>query len=215
MGIGAFGQPKWKWKHDPTGFRPIHLDPTTHSQVVTEAEHHEIHEGHMWHYETNATIDIITPLDIVFTTPAADITAAGGVTNSDGTWECSVHWASAVTSTAQVLVEVVEGVTTIVGGSAGTAYNRNRNATHSLNTTIILEPASYVGGTVIESQLIGQSGNPTQRVGGLARTNVEWMFLPSTSYVLRITAAADSTTVNMFADFYEHFHKDNWDEGII
>jgi hypothetical protein len=211
MAGGLQGQVGWIWNSNKTGIRTQHLDPTTHAQVEIAAEHHEIHEGHMWHASHyDADVDTSEDKTILITTPAVDIAGVGT--------ETIVHFASQVFVDQAATITFLEGVTTIVGGTALTAFNRNRNATNTLNTVLKYDVTSYAGGTAIETIRLGIDGTPgsKENIGGATRTDaVEWNLKPSTSYLILIEPDADDLVVTVELEFYEHQHKDTWDEEAI
>jgi hypothetical protein len=205
------GMAAWRWQEISGGWRPIHVDPTQHGVVTVEAEHHEIHEGHMWHWSGyDLDLDNTELYELVFTTPSAAAYANGG-------YGPYVHLSGSIYVSAQCIISFIEGITELVGGSAQTLMNRNRNCTATCQTAVKLNPTSYGTGssTTLETQLLGTTGNVNQRVGGEARTNIEWVLAPATSYVISVNPAGDDTIVSVNIDFYEHYHKDNWDEETL
>ena len=204
------GMPAWNWRANKEGMRPFHLDPTTHSLVTTEAEHHEIHEGHMWHLtHTDLDVDIAGPLKINILTPAADAAGTDYASATHG-GEVYVHFTAEVYASGQVTVELIEGAT-VSGGDAATPRNRNRDQGDSGLYSVVKTGVTATGGTVLSSAVVGNTGNPVQREAGTARTGLEWMLAHSEDYTIAVTAAQDNTIVIVKMDFYEHIHKDDWD----
>lgn len=209
--IMMHGQVAWRWFTHADGRRNIHLDPTQHGVVVVDAEHHEIHEGHMWHWSHyDLDFDNAEDFDLVITTPTPASYDSGG-------YGPYVHFAGQVVCSGACVVSFIEGIDTIVGGTAKTPMNRNRLTSNSASTVLTLDPTSYgtSSATTLETTVVGTTGNPAQRVGGDARTNIEWLLTGSTSYVLNIEPEADNLVLSVSIDFYEHYHKDNWNEELI
>lgn len=208
------GQVAWRWQAYRDGRRNMHLDPTQHSLVTTEAEHHEIHEGHMWHYTfLDDDVDIAGPVKINLLAPEA---YALGSTHASATHggETYTHFAAEVYASGQVLVQFYEGAT-VSGGVAATPRNRNRDAGDTGLNTVVKTGVTATGGTLLSQAIVGNSGNPVQRSAGSARSGLEWVFAHEEDYTLVVTAAQDNTIVIVNMDFYEHIHKDDWDETLI
>jgi len=210
------GMPAWSWKAQKEGLRPVHIDPTQHAIVTTEAEHHEIHEGHMWHHTFyDADVDIATPLTITLTSPAEYALGEDYKSATHG-GETYVHFAAEVYADGQVLVQFYEGGTVASGvDDSANIHNRNRDVAVDTPQSTIYYGTSLTGGTLLSQAIVGNTGNPIQRASGAARSGLEWVLKHSEDYTIKITAAQDNTLVVVNIDFYEHIHKDDWNELLV
>jgi len=210
------GMAAWAWRSDKRGVRPFHIDPTQHATVVIDAEHHEVHEGHMYHYTyINTDVDIITPVQLTLTTPA-EFALGDEWSSAVHGGETYVHLAAEVYASGQVQVDFREGGT-VTGGVDDTAAikNRNRDLKEVNLQSTIKTGVSLTGGTLLSVAIVGNAGNPVQRAAGTARTGLEWMLDHDEDYTLVITPAQNDTLVVVNFDFYEHIHKDDWAEENI
>lgn len=215
--IHILGQPAWSWRKEKTGHRDIHIDPTTHGVLMVGAEHHEIHEGHMWHVD-------IHDLDVDAGTPNATndmcihVATAARTDADDGSDGPYVHMAASVYCSDPAIVTLYEAPSSVgTKISDLVLVNRNRNETGvSLVDIDRVESYGTDSDTVtLATRRVGSTGNPVQRTGGDARTAEEWVLKPGTSYIVHVDVDGADTEVLFSMDLYEHYHKDNWDEALI
>lgn len=221
--LGSYGMAGWQrfdsgTRKLPYGMRPMHLDPTTHAQVAIDAEHHEIHEGHMWHaFDTDTDVDTGAPKEWLIVTPALNPdVSAFGYDNKDfrGYY---VHFAGSLISDTDYTVQLFEDTEVSDNGVEVTSkYWRNRNrADTEILTVWYRDPTVTTDGTELENTTINTTTNPIQSIGGIARTESEWVLKPATNYLIRVTVTADNAIVTLNTESYEHPHKDDWWEPSV
>ncbi len=155
--------------------------------VTNDIVHLRVHSSMMFHGGYSASVNNNNSLDVRFVT---------------GTKE--VHFSATAISGAQAQLYVYEG-SNISGGTPVSLYNMRRSATNIAESKAYSAPSvTAVGVPLINGRLLPGSTNPSNRVGGEARSGTEWILKPSTSYLLRITNVSGSaTTLSFVFEFYE------------
>jgi len=207
----------------PNGVRPFHLDPTTHALVVIEAEHHEIHEGHMWHLtDTDTDVDISTPKYRLIVAPeeSPDVSSLTGpdgkaMQNHDFDYYFC-HFYAEVNSDTDCTIEFFEAPTISANGTQLTAYwrNRNRDDTQIL-TTFYKDPTVSADGTKLAHDKLTTNTRPQRSVGGSSVDRFEWVLYPEKKYIIKVTVESDDAIVTLSSMSYEHPHKDWWWEQAV
>ena len=153
----------------------------TNQLRTIEIEHHEIHEGESFSAVYQATKDDAETLDLQITTPATEY----------------LHSVLEASSTLEAEVALYEAPTTS-GGTAVTAYNRNRNSQNVAAATVAHTPTVSAVGTLLAATTIGTG----KSVGGNLRGISEWILKPSTKYLLRITSGSNGNIITATLDWY-------------
>lgn len=93
-----------------------------------------------------------------------------------------------------------------VSDNAVTVFNRYRSSPKTPQTgfQVCHTPSGSGDGTKLASGFCGSDTGP-KGPGGTSRDQAELILKPGTSYLMRITSAANSNTVVKEIDFYEHF----------
>lgn len=213
-GTPIFGRPGWmtsshKEFKSTKGYRPVHLDPTTYAVVEIASEHHEVHEGHMWTFQWDEP-SANTPEGHVFSILTPAHTAIS---------KPNVHLALSVGAEKGTRIQLIEDVTIGLAGNAVTPYNMNRQSTHSCLTTIkegigegVGQELTYTGGTTIYNSKVGFTDADRQGIL-VPRPHTEWLLGVNTQYVLHLTPDVDNVNIHLDVQFYEHRHKDSWNEA--
>ena len=172
------------------------LDASTEAQIIIDYEHHDLHEGSMYHVHTSAAGGSATKATISFTTP------------NTAKW---FHLVFFYRSNVEALFTMGEGAT--VTASSGTDYlarNRNRNIadTSTCISAGSAGGAKYVttGGTVTNFGAtvdIDHFGSG-QKTGGADRANNEWVLKQNTTYAFEVESQAATSEVGLALTWYEH-----------
>ena len=156
-------------------------------QVVVDSVHHEVHEGEMMHVSYGVSnLANNASLDVLLTTGVSEVHtviryAAGGDAN----------------------IYLYESPT-VANGTALTVYNMTRNNSRTAATVAKHTPTvSATGSTALISEFL-PGGSGGQAGGGSVRLGTEWILLPSTNYLIRITnLAAGIQQASIAVEFYE------------
>lgn len=161
-------------------------DPISGNVTTIGPEHAVIHDGTHFTLTYNKLVNSAASVSSVyFTTPSAGSAqythfVCGVETDKAATWTFSEDASASV-------------------GSALTVYNNNRNSTKASLLTLFGTPTITTVGTVLETHIIGTSGNPNSQTGGGVEARNEWLLKPSTNYLIQITtvSASTNTVINM------------------
>jgi hypothetical protein len=167
----------------------VRIDRSTNTVQTIEYEHHEIHSGSHYNYCDYALGQASGAIiEFVLTTP--NTTA-------------ETHLLFDATGSTGLSLELYEAPTGIVGGTAITPRNNNRNSLNTSAVTIVKDPASIAtDGTRAAGFVVG--ANKTG--GAVARSN-EFVLALNTLYLVRITSLANSNNISWCAEWYEHTPK--------
>lgn len=175
-------------------YREVRLDASTHAMLHMTYQHHEVHDGNSYWSGYVKTLANANVMDLAWTTPATP----------------QIHFTLKVTATADATFSLYEGLTSYSGGTALSLRNRYRD---SSNTSAITTPvygatgASVVtlnGGTIIWPEPIDAGkGIHFERSSG-----EEIILAASTKYAMHILNGANSNTVSLLMEWYEHTPKD-------
>lgn len=161
-------------------------DVISNIPIVLDFEHHQVHEG-----ETHRAQD--TQASLGTTTVKYAITVpvfASSIQGPHMVVSCDIY-----NGAAKVLI--YESAT-FTGGSAVTAYNRNRNVATVPGTTIKTGVTS-TNGTLIETFYVGAG----TRTAGLARSMTEWVLKSNTVYRVDVVGLVANTESVVGFNFYE------------
>lgn len=167
---------------------PIKLDGSTQDIQVVEHEHAEIHGGDHYFacdYALNqangATIEFVVATPNTLKWAHMDFE----ISTSDG-----------------AVIEIYEGTTDVVGGTALVPPNNNRNSTNTSALTITKDPTSLTAGVRIAGFLAGGG-----RTAGVVTRNREIILKQDETYLFRITSLAVSNDISWCGEWYEHTDK--------
>lgn len=109
-----------------------------------------------------------------------------------------VHIYGEITASGESTMEFFESPTTTADGTPVPVLNKNRNSSNTTEVLVFDAPTVTLTGTLIDPFLMTGSIN----AGGKDRNQNEWLVLPNTDYLVKITAIAASTYA-MKIDWYE------------
>lgn len=159
---------------------PLLTDDLTGALAAIDVVHHEIHEGEYFFTEYSASVNNAASLQIRI------------LTGADG-----LHFDSDIGVGGQCQLYLYEAAT-ISLGTPLVIYNRKRNdVTHTAPFQAWHTPTVGATGTtaLIPGRLVpGGSSNQT-RIGGFGGQRKEWILLPNTEYLLRITNTSGAAVV--------------------
>jgi hypothetical protein len=118
----------------------------------------------------------------------------------------NLHVIASAQAGGDFLGELYEDVSSVVGGTAVTPSNRNRESSAASTGTVLINPASYslVGATQLEEDYVpgGTGGNA---LGGAGSTRDEYILKRDTTYLYRITnLAGQAKPMSLHLEWYEH-----------
>ena len=170
---------------------PLIVDDVDETLVTIDFVHHEIHEGN--HYTSSVydtTVDIASPKYFRLTVPAA----------------VYPHVIFAVSGDSGFVIQFYEDPTLDAVGSAVARINNNRSSVNTANVTVFEDSTTQApnnDGTLLWSGIAGSGGNPTQSNSGQSGARQEFILSPSEDYLIKVTALANGTMINIQAEWYE------------
>jgi hypothetical protein len=168
----------------------LKVDSSTGALEVIDYSHHEIHGGSHYYIGGHTDLDNGSTIEWTVTTP-------------DSTkW---AHMTFSISGSDVVTVDVYENTADIVGGTAVTPINNNRNSSKTSILTVKVNPTSVTAGDLIDGFKFGSSGggNAASIGGGESREN-ELVLKQNTSYLWRVVSGADGNFISYHAGWYEH-----------
>lgn len=114
----------------------------------------------------------------------------------------AVNYRPSTSTGGKVVVNIIEGVTATVDGTAIVSRNYNRNKSDDGGLTRAFYAPTYTGGTVIKINQSGFGSSPGHAVPGASSAGLFYKLKPNTSYVFLQTPAASTDQVYT-ADYYE------------
>ena len=175
------------WLFDSVG-TPFVLDKSGHVSTVTEVQN-AVHDGLAFSYSINAT----------------GLANGGTVSFLFRTGAKQVHFdgLGLDVSVAPVSITLHETPTVTTTGTLQTTRRRNRiNTTVSL-TTVYLNPTVSAVGTILDSQLIVNVSNGSNKVAGTASVEGGWVLKANTDYYILMTNSSGSS-INYNMQFAWH-----------
>lgn len=166
------------------------IDDITEAVISVDFEHHELHEGDMFSVWVTSTEGDGDAIEVAIKPP----------NNTKRFHAIAEHFGSNAHS-----FQIIENVTSLAAGTAGTAVNRNRN---SSNTTAALTlktgtdsgtALTYTGGTNIWTHHMPSGRNATA-----GRATTEWILKNNVDTVFRLQAEAAATELWLAVIWYEH-----------
>ena len=150
--------------------------------------HHKVHHGELFTMsDIDTDVDILVPKEYLFVPKDDEVDIVFSVFSNKG-----------------LLIELFEGVTTSADGTPITAFNHNRIHSQRVHKMeIFIDPTVTVDGTRLSVIKIGDVAQGNRTIVGEARPGAELKLAPDIKYLIRMTADADDTTVNISASFYE------------
>ncbi|MCP4988363.1 MAG: hypothetical protein GY928_20625 [Colwellia sp.] len=170
----------------------VRIDASTNSLQIIDYAHHEIHGESSFNLSltsTNLGGETGDHLHISFTTP------------NTTKW---VHMVADSYGSGQHNFQIREAPSGgMVGGSAVTPLNRNRNSATASTMVTPLEGATVgTGGTLLVDEDVGQGNNNE----GKSRGTQEWMLKQNTLYSFRVYDTTNIQAV-LSLNWYEHTDK--------
>jgi len=193
---------------DDDTVKNLRLDQVSEFLIAGSYEHHEAHEGSLFHAHYTNTV-----------TNTGEMSCIGLNVPDTTTWPHVVYGASA---SAAAMFNVYRSPSVDVDeGTQLAIYNHNENSTNtSILTSIETTPvankltsydetqaagANITKTTAIIDEQIGSSGNPTSSSGGQARGSSERILKQGLQYIVCLTALDSNDNVhNLSLDWYEH-----------
>lgn len=168
---------------------PHLIDQLTGVEVELSHGHHETHEGQQFSCTDVALlVQTASPKYWHFKTGAGPILA---------------HVEEAIWSDAPGTWEILEGPTLTDDGTPLNMYNMNRTSSTVPTATIYDDPTVTADGTQVVLWRTGSGGNPSSFSASGERSESEWIFDVSTSYLVKFTPDANDTDALIRFIWYE------------
>ena len=160
------------------------IDPISGNRLIIEPSHGAIHDGTHFTLTYNKIIGAGSTVSVMMTAPATS-------TSQYIHFVCGVECDKAATWTLSQCSASV--------GSSLTAYNNNLNSSNANPAALVANPTITTVGTILETHIIGTSGNPNSTTGGGVEQRNEWLLEPAKQYLVNVTtvAASSNTVINM------------------
>ena len=156
--------------------------------VGIDIVHHKVHEGNFYTVsDYDSVVQTVAPKYWHIITPN---TAK------------RIHTLISVISNLAGNIGFFEAPTTSANGTALTAYNNDRNSGNTPTVLFYKDPAVTTDGTLLISSRNGTNNNKTL-LGGVSRTNSEFILKQNTKYFVKFTPDANNTEVIFNCEFYE------------
>jgi hypothetical protein len=167
-------------------FEPI--DSLTGSRPTIDSNHYMIHAGKSYHLiSANASVASSSTCTIAITVPATG----------------EIHAYFGVSTNGPLKTEIYESPT-ISGGTAITAYNRDRDSTNAATLTAVKDPTiTTTGNVLLAIGRTGTGGVGKTQIGGDSPITSEWILGAGKTYIYRITSQAAATAIDLGLDWYE------------
>lgn len=169
----------------------VRMDESTHTLMVLEYEHHELHAGSF--YRAGFQKEIPNGGTAIF-----------AITTPDTTKE--IHFRDAIDVELQANIVFYENPLSVTGGTSVTPRNANRNFPDASVATVLTDPTVDTTGAIILDNLVEGSGKSS---GGDSSSAYEWVLKRNTTYVVIVTNEATGATneCNIRNNWYEHTPK--------
>lgn len=182
-------------------YRSPRIDMVTHALETIEYEHHEIHNGSMFHAENyNASVAAGATINIYLKTP--DTTK----------WSHIVaKWASG--GAAIFRIYEAPTITANTGTNGKESFNHNRNSlTASVNLDNAAVPVAGKYGIDVTKTADGTLLNTDydgigKSFSGEGEHNNEYMLKQNTVYLFEVEAVGNNITLSLNLNWYEHTNK--------
>lgn len=160
-------------------------DKPTNAIKTIDYEHHTIHEDkHFFIVGYQFSVGQGDTIDFVVTTPD------------------TLEWAHMIfryVASAGATLQVYEDSSGVVGGSATTPINNNRNSNNTSSLSVVKDPTSVTAGTLIYSCTVGA----TSSQGFIGRSE-EIILKQNTVYLFRLTSEYGTNVISFNGQWYEH-----------
>lgn len=175
------------------GTEYVRIDAATGALNIVDYAHHEVHGGSHYYAYVDATIQNTENIAIAVTTP-------------DTTKWSHLLWV--FNSSDVAIFDVLEDVTSFAGGSAFTPFNNDRNSSKTSGNTVLtgvtgVDAITPTGGTEIFEDTL-KAGFKQGETGG---RDSEIILKQNSNYLFRLTSGANSNTLSLVLEWYEHTNK--------
>ena len=169
------------------------LDAITHTLIVMDFVHHEIHDGtYFFCSDYDSDVDTGAPKYYRFTTP------------NTTTWG---HFNCKYSSSGAGTWQFYENPTLNAAGTAWSTFNANRNSATTAAITAFYDTTTTSDGTLLWTDRTGADGGGLTRSSGNGSREEELMLKQNEDYILKFTPDADNAKVIVNCSWYEHVSK--------
>lgn len=165
------------------------MDGVDDATIVIDLAHHKVHQGE--HF--------------TFTDYDADVDAGAGARK---VWQITTpnsakrfHTVISFFTSNAGLFEFNENPTLNVEGTALTAYNNDRNSAST--TTLVMKYDTTLTADGTNLTILQLTANSRTQIGGVGRSDVEWILKANEDYAIIFQADNDDTVVTIVIEFYE------------
>ncbi len=163
-------------------------DESSRASTIIELQHHKIHESDHYIYTDTVSLGSAATQDYLLT-----------IDNTTLWPHILMNFVSGLDMTIQLFE-----ATDKTGTTLQTTFNNNRNSINSAGMTVHKDQSGgSTDGTLIFQ---GRVGNSTQggKIGGIIRTDEEFILKQNNKYIIRITSNAASNNVTTNLIWYEN-----------
>jgi len=165
---------------------PLELDDIENAVVMMDLAHHMVHEGDSFTLsDFDADVDVAGPKYWLIRVPA----------------NVEFHIKISIECDTGSLLEFFENPTITGDGTELTFYNNNRNSSNTTTMFASKDPTNSAEGTRLQSSRVGAGRE--KKLGGVGRTQFEWILKSGEEYLIKITVDSNDAEVTMTADGYE------------
>jgi hypothetical protein len=174
-------------------------DPISDIPVTIPYDHHQIHEGEMWHWDVYIlNLASAANYDIVFTVPVITRPAGEPVVVR------APHFRYDIKVNDLANFFLYEGPTvTAATGTARTPINYERNGTYTPQMAILDAPTVTAPGTQIDAGYFLTSSTTQSKASAEGGTVHEFVLKDNTKYLFRLTSGANGLDAHIDFVWYE------------
>ncbi|NTU49466.1 MAG: hypothetical protein HGA87_00975 [Desulfobulbaceae bacterium] len=174
-------------------------DVTSNLPIFVPFDHHQVHEGEMWHCDAYiANLASGANYDFVFTVPVITPPVGGDVRAYAPHFRYEVE----VNDLCNVFLYEAPTVTAATG-TARTPINFERNGAYTVKLAILEAPTITAVGTLIDSEYFLQGTLGGRSGGGQGGAINEFVLKSNTQYLFRLTSGAAGCDIHCDFHWYE------------
>lgn len=168
------------------GTRIAELDTIDGAQIGIDLAHHEVHEGNSFTTsDIDANVQVAAPKYWLIRIPD----------------NVEFHTKISVESDTGALLEFFENPTINADGVVVPFYNNNRNSSKTTTMVCYRNPTAGADGTRLQVSRVGAGRD--KKLGGVGRTQFEWILKSGEEYIIKITVDANGAEVTFTMDGYQ------------
>ena len=169
------------------GIRALELDRVDGNQIMMAAAHHQVHDGNSFTAsDVDTNVQVAAPKYWLIRVPE----------------NIEFHMKISVECDTGSLLEFFENPTINVDGVAVPWYNNDRNSNKTTNMTCFSNPTVGADG-VTRLQVSRVGAGRDKKIGGVGRTQFEWILRSGEEYLIKITVDGNGAELTFTTDGYQ------------